>query len=76
MGHYVNTFLFNSFPFEKLSKNKEKFYVVYEDAILKTLERPLMNYIISEVPYHKITQIKYFNEIIWDRNKRFYKHDY
>jgi hypothetical protein len=58
-------------------RNKiDYFSIVYEDAILKLLEMPLMKYVKSEVPYHKITQVKFFNDIIWDRNKRYFKYDY
>jgi uncharacterized protein (UPF0248 family) len=61
------------------SKNKnaiENFYLVYEDKLLKLLETPLHEYMQSEVPYHKIVQIKHYNSIIWDRKKRYYKLDY
>lgn len=61
---------------KKKNVNKDKVVIVYDDAKLKFLETPLLNYIESEVPYHKIIQIKYFNEIIWDRKKRFYRYDY
>lgn len=61
---------------KKTERNKDNFSIVYDDAILKLLEMPLLKYVISEVPYHKITQVKYCNEIIWDRNKRYFKYDY
>ena len=54
----------------------EKFTLVYEDKLLKFLETSLEDFLESEVPYHKIYQIKFFNNIIWDRKKRFYKLDY
>ena len=62
-----------------ISKKKnliEKFFVVYEDKLLKFLETPLNEYLQSEVPYHKIIQLKFYNNIIWDRKKRYYKTDY
>lgn len=61
---------------KKSKKIKEKFIIVYDDAKLKFLETSLTSYIESEVPYHKILQIKYYNDIIWDRKKRYYKYDY
>jgi hypothetical protein len=36
----------------------------------------LPEFLESEVPYHKIEQIKLFNEIIWDRKKRFLKENF
>jgi uncharacterized protein (UPF0248 family) len=62
-----------------LAKKKhlvDKITVVYEDKLLKMLEAPLAEYLESEVPYHKVIQIKYFNNIFYDRKKRFYKADY
>lgn len=53
-------------------KKQENFFIVYEDALLKMLETPLPEYLESDVPYHKIIQIKHFNDVIWDRKKRFY----
>ena len=62
-----------------LSKNKSilnNFQVVYQDQILRLLEVPMLENLNSEVPFHKITQIKYYGSIIWDRNKRYHKTDY
>jgi uncharacterized protein (UPF0248 family) len=61
---------------KKTNINKDKFLIVYDDAKLKFLEKTLLQYIESDVPYHKILQIKYYNEIIWDRKKRYFKYDY
>ena len=69
----ISIIVFFSHNFSSLSDNVS---IVYDDAILKLLEMPLLKYVISEVPYHKITQVKYCNEIIWDRNKRYFKYDY
>lgn len=59
----------------KLQKNTgiENYYVVYENPKYGLLENSVEDFVISEVPYHKILQIKYFREIIWDRKKRFMK---
>lgn len=50
----------------------DKIIIVYDDALLKFLETPLPEFLKSEVPYHKILQIKFFNNIIWDRKKRYH----
>lgn len=57
---------------DKISKVK----VVYSDACLKMLEDSLEEFTKSEIPYHKIEQLKYFNEIIWDRKKRFVNEEF
>lgn len=57
---------------QKLEKN---YSVIYEDPLLKKLEQNLEEFLESEVPYHKIIQIKFHNEIIWDRKKRYYKYE-
>ncbi len=57
----------------KLNKKVDYFLIVYDDKLLNgLLETKLNEFLISEVPYHKIVQIKYFNDIIWDRKKRFF----
>jgi hypothetical protein len=56
-------------------KMEKNCFVIYEDPLLKKLEQNLEEYLESEVPYHKIIQIKYHNEIVWDRKKRFYKYE-
>jgi uncharacterized protein (UPF0248 family) len=61
----------------KKKKNVDSYLIVYEDKLLKGfLETKLNEFLESEVPYHKIIQIKYFNDIIWDRKKRFYDNSY
>jgi uncharacterized protein (UPF0248 family) len=61
----------------KKKKNVDSYSIVYEDKMLKGfLETKLNEFLESEVPYHKIIQIKYFNEVIWDRKKRFYDNSY
>ena len=50
--------------------------VVYGDSLLKMLETSLPDYLESEIPFHKIIQIKDINEIIWDRKKRYYKENF
>lgn len=47
--------------------------IVYEDSLLKLLETNLEEFAVSDVPVHKITQIKYFNDVVWDRKRRFSK---
>ena len=37
------------------------------------LETSLNEFIQSHVPYHKVEQIKLFNDVIWDKKKRFFK---
>jgi uncharacterized protein (UPF0248 family) len=59
-----------------LAKKKifmDKISIVYDDSLLKFLETSLEEFLESEVPYHKLIQIKFFNIIIWDRKKRYYK---
>ena len=50
--------------------------VIYNDAFLKLLEDSLINFMEGEVPYHKVEQIKYFGEVIWDRKKRYIKPEF
>ena len=40
------------------------------------LETNLDDYLVSEIPFHKIIQIKDNNEIIWDRRKRYFKENF
>ncbi len=61
----------------KNCKNKisdiDRYFVVYEDKFLSILESNLEEFEKSETQYHKVIQIKYFKNVIWDRKKRFYK---
>jgi len=60
----------------KIKPNKtksENCQIIYEDPLLKKLETTFEEFFESDVPYHKILQIKLYNEIIWDRKKRYYK---
>ena len=52
------------------------FKVVYGDSLLKMLETSLPDYLESEIPFHKIIQIKDNNEVIWDRKKRYFKENF
>ena len=52
------------------------FKIIYGDSLLKMLETDLPDYLKSEVPFHKIIQIKDNNEVIWDRRKRYFKDDF
>ena len=62
---------------EFLNDNIDNFKVVYGDSLLKILESPLDEFIESEIPHHKIIQIKTKkNEIIWDRKKRYFKENF
>ena len=61
---------------EFLSDKIDKFKVVYGDSLLKMLETNLEDYLESEIPIHKIIQIKDNNEIIWDRKKRYFKENF
>ena len=54
----------------------DSFKIVYGDSLLKMLETNLPDYLESEVPFHKIIQIKDNNEVIWDRNKRYFKENF
>ena len=59
---------------QKFLKDKiSSFRIVYGDSLLKMLETPLDDYLESEIPFHKIIQIRFNNEIIWDRKKRYFK---
>ena len=40
------------------------------------LETNLPDYLQSEIPFHKIIQIKDNNEVIWDRKKRYFKENF
>lgn len=61
---------------EKIKENKkselDKYFIVYEDGLLKFLEAKLEEFLESDVPYHKIFQIKFFQDVVWDRKLRFY----
>ena len=62
---------------QKFLKDKiSSFRIVYGDSLLKMLETPLDDYLESEIPFHKIIQIKENNEIIWDRKKRYFKESF
>ena len=62
---------------QKFLKDKiPSFRIVYGDSLLKMLETPLDDYLESEIPFHKIIQIKENNEIIWDRKKRYFKESF
>ena len=62
---------------QKFLKDKiPTFRIVYGDSLLKMLETPLDDYLESEIPFHKIIQIKDNNEIIWDRKKRYFKESF
>ena len=52
------------------------FKVVYGDSLLKMLETDLPDYLETEIPFHKIIQIKDNNEVIWDRKKRYFKENF
>jgi uncharacterized protein (UPF0248 family) len=62
---------------QEFSKDKlSTFKIIYGDSLLKMLETTLDAYLESEVPFHKIIQIKDNNEVIWDRKKRYFKEDF
>ncbi len=54
----------------------DNFKIVYGDSLLKMLETNLPDYLETEVPFHKIIQIKENNEVIWDRKKRYFKENF
>lgn len=57
------------------SKHKEisNFICIYEHRYLGIVEIKLSEFTQNEIPYHKVLQVKYCNEVIWDRKKRFYR---
>jgi uncharacterized protein (UPF0248 family) len=57
---------------EKKRKDIDKYCIIYEDGLLKFLETRLEEFLESDVPYHKIYQIRFFQDVIWDRKLRFY----
>ena len=61
---------------EFLKSRMSSYKVVYGDSLLKMLETSLPDYLESEIPFHKIIQIKDNDEIIWDRKKRYYKENF
>ena len=61
---------------EFLEHKMSSFKIIYGDSLLKMLETNLEDYLESEVPFHKIIQIKYNNEVIWDRKKRYFKENF
>ena len=62
---------------EFLNDKIDNYNIVYGDSLLKILESPLDEFIESEIPHHKIIQIKTKeNEIIWDRKKRYFKENF
>ena len=64
-GDYViNRILWDS------SYKKEDFTVGYEDRFLGMMEMPFEEFIISEVPKHRIRFFKQKGTILWDRTKR------
>ena len=58
---------------EFLKHKMSSFKIIYGDSLLKMLETTLEGFLESEIPYHKIIQIKDGDEIIWDRKKRYFK---
>ena len=61
---------------EFLNDRIDTFKIVYGDSLLKMLETNLPDYLKSEIPFHKIIQIKDNNEVIWDRKKRYFKENF
>ena len=61
---------------EFLKDKMSTFKIIYGDSLLKMLETNLEDFLASEVPFHKIIQIKDNNEVIWDRKKRYFKEDF
>ena len=61
---------------EFLNDRIDTFKIVYGDSLLKMLETNLPDYLQSEIPFHKIIQIKDNNEVIWDRKKRYFKENF
>ena len=61
---------------EFLKDKMSSFTIVYGDSLLKMLETDLDDYLQSEIPFHKIIQIKENNEVIWDRKKRYFKENF
>ena len=61
---------------EFLKDKMDNFKIVYGDSLLKMLETNLPDYLETEVPFHKILQIKDNNEVIWDRKKRYFKESF
>ena len=61
---------------EFLKDKMSSFSVVYGDSLLKMLETNLPDYLQSEIPFHKIIQLKDGNEVIWDRKKRYFKESF
>jgi uncharacterized protein (UPF0248 family) len=51
----------------------DRYFIVYEDRLLDILESNLEEFEMSEAQYHRVIQIKYFKEVIWDKKKRFFK---
>ena len=64
-GDYViNRILWDS------SYNRADFTIGYEDRFLGVLEMPFDEFIVSEVPKHRIRYFKQKGTIIWDRTRR------
>lgn len=61
---------------KKLQNSKSdlnNYYLVYENPRYGLLENTVVDFMKSEVPFHKVLQMKFYREIIWDRKKRFMK---
>lgn len=49
-------------------------YVVYENPNYGLLQYPLLEFVDLDIPYYKITKIKNYSEVVWDRKLRYYKY--
>lgn len=58
---------------QAVKSDLEQFFFVYENPKYGLLENSITAFLSSEVPFHKVLQIKHLREVIWDRKKRYIK---
>lgn len=58
---------------QAVKSDLDQFFFVYENPKYGLLENSITSFLSSEVPFHKVLQIKHLREVIWDRKKRFIK---
>lgn len=50
--------------------------LVYENPMYGILENLVADFLLSDVPFHKVLQLKFYGEVVWDRKLRYIKHEY
>ena len=50
--------------------------IVYENPMYGILENNVVDFLLTDVPYHKVLQLKFYGDVIYDRKLRYIKHEY